>query len=167
MPNYCRNILTIRDSADGLDKILGFIKAEDRPLSFDRIIPYPQRYKDADNIREKWDNTPSNERNSNIPPADGYNRGGHEWCVNNWGTKWDAINPVVIDMLGKYRVIITFETAWAPPIEVFNALSQKFPKISIELEYFESGMEFCGGARWENGVQTDAFRREYFGWMGG
>ena len=166
MPNYCRNILTIRDSGDSLDKVLDFIKSEERPLSFDKIIQYPQEYKDADDRREAWNNAPAQDR-ARTPPADGYNHGGYEWCKDNWGTKWDAINPVVIDLLGNYRVIMTFETAWVPPVQVFDALAQKFPKITIELEYFECGMEFCGGVRWENGGQTDSFRREYCGWLGG
>lgn len=79
--------------------------------------------------------------------SDGYNVGGYQWCIQAWGTKWGAFDVQRRD----YRrcTILTFRTAWSPPSDlIFSELQKKFPTVSLELEYFERGMGYCGGAEW-------------------
>jgi hypothetical protein len=79
--------------------------------------------------------------------TDGYNSGGFLWCITNWGTKWGAYNVERRGYNG--RVMITFQTAWCPPNDViFSELHKRFPLVTLDLEYYERGCGFCGGASW-------------------
>jgi hypothetical protein len=73
----------------------------------------------------------------------------YDWCVVNWGTKWDIEGSG--DRHGDESAEYYFDSAWSPPIEAFLKISQDFPGLSFDLEYFESGMGFCGRMTIENG----------------
>lgn len=67
----------------------------------------------------------------------------YDWRNQNWGTKWDCYE-VQIDEELPYGFEVTFDTAWAPPEEICEAIREKYPDISIQWHYDEPGMEFCG-----------------------
>lgn len=61
----------------------------------------------------------------------------HGWSVRTWGTKWDT----------HYRREgnqLWFETAWSPPVEFFQTVSEWFPTALFELAYAEQGMGLIG-----------------------
>jgi len=66
----------------------------------------------------------------------------YDWRISNWGTKWP---PEIRDVLrlGDNMVNITFETAWGPPIEWFEACG-KLHNWEWQVEYIETGMAFAG-----------------------
>ena len=70
------------------------------------------------------------------------------WCVENWGTKWDAR---VIDYFrdGDNSISITFETAWGPPLALYSYLYESDEGWEIDAYYNEPGMCFAG--TWYNG----------------
>jgi len=70
------------------------------------------------------------------------------WCVENWGTKWDAR---VIDYFrdGDNSISITFETAWGPPLTLYSYLYESDEGWEIDAYYNEPGMCFAG--TWYNG----------------
>lgn len=76
-----------------------------------------------------------------------------EWdygtAVDTWGTKWDISNVEVIDIVGD-TACVTFETAWSPPIGVYDALVQQ--GFGVNAEYFEPGVAFVG--TYIDGVDT-------------
>ncbi|MCZ7547650.1 MAG: hypothetical protein M5U11_00640 [Anaerolineales bacterium] len=114
MPNWCENELTI--SGPNVQKVLNAIRSEAhddedaRLLDFDRIIPYPRKFKELDrrahNYQQKFRAIAKDdpERKTKLeslaaefgvePGApwikDGFNSGGYEWTWSNWGTKWNA-----------------------------------------------------------------------------
>jgi len=57
----------------------------------------------------------------------------YTWRMDNWGTKWDAIDSKV--ELDDDELVITFETAWGPPTEIVKALCEKYPDVEIEADY--------------------------------
>tara|TARA_R110002096_G_scaffold410610_1_gene610370 strand:- start:10 stop:750 length:741 start_codon:yes stop_codon:yes gene_type:complete len=67
----------------------------------------------------------------------------YNWSIANWGTKWDASEPSIqhndIDYFS-----VSFETAWAPPVDWIDHIMQDFPDLCFELEYQEEGMGFGG-----------------------
>ena len=65
------------------------------------------------------------------------------WCVENWGTKWDA-NVVDYFRDGDNNISITFETAWGPPTVLYEYLHESDEGWSIEAFYHEPGMCFAG-----------------------
>src|SRR6185437_15296502 len=54
----------------------------------------------------------------------------YNWSIENWGTKWNAYDI----RINKYGTIV-FQTAWAHPYKIVDALSKMFPKNSITVGY--------------------------------
>jgi len=47
----------------------------------------------------------------------------YSWSIANWGTKWDACEPMISDF--DTTLHVSFDTAWATPEKVFKALADK------------------------------------------
>lgn len=75
-------------------------------------------------------------------------RNWYDWCVANWGTKWDVggDGAEAQDIPG--GLMLSFDSAWSPPIDAFATLVDKFG-FSIRAMYYEPGMAFAG--IWEDG----------------
>jgi len=71
----------------------------------------------------------------------------YDWRVNNWGTKWDIGQPTYVSREGPTELILNFDTAWAPPIGVFEAMKEAGYR--VRSEYTEEGMAFAG--LWDDG----------------
>jgi len=145
VPNYCDNDLTICGPKARVTECLALIGADRTPPRFDfnMVIPYPEefRFKDEEHktlgyegFREKY----------GYDAKDGFNSGGYEWCVDNWGTKWNAGKVIRLD-LPSGQITLTFDTAWSPPTPVVKKLSELFPDLYLRLDYFECLMRFSGG----------------------
>lgn len=162
MPNHCHNDLYISGPTDEVAALLKLVGADQTPPAFDfsAVIPYPENFRKLD------------EDSKTLGRAAFY-----EWCVSNWGTKWDAYKVARRDYLGP---CITFQTAWAPPEPVVVALHKLFPKCSLHLECFECGAGYAGGfsllaeddwyddeEAWEAGKKTAEWQGEYCGYRGG
>jgi hypothetical protein len=103
-------------------------KSRKNLLSFNQIIPVPVKV-----YRE------------------GFHKTGYNWCIENWGTKWDALD---VDLDTDYQSFLqyTFYTAWSPPEGVFKALCEMFPKITFaKLEFDEPSMGIQGSICFEHG----------------
>jgi hypothetical protein len=153
MPNHVSNKLMF-ECADSeyeetkakFDLVVQLMKTEDNDFDFNALIPYPKEYQWADEARAKalkegvdWSKA----------PKDGFNGGGYEWRVANWGTKWNAYD-VCVKTYGE----ITFQTAWDTPTPIFQALSSKFPDITFRVEYAdEEWGRNCGIASWKAGKE--------------
>jgi hypothetical protein len=67
----------------------------------------------------------------------------YDWCINNWGTKWNACRPQ--SDVGYFR----FDTAWAPPEHIFDAMLDLADEIGgIESISFNWQEEQGFGASW-------------------
>ena len=70
----------------------------------------------------------------------------YDFCVSKWGTKWDCgansdYNLAEIKE-GQTTVTLDFDSAWAPPIGVYEALLDK--EFTVRAYYYEPGMGFAG-----------------------
>ena len=54
------------------------------------------------------------------------------WSNDNWGVKWNAINPEVDQYDGE--LIISFASPWWMPDRVLEQLSKKHPNIEFEVD---------------------------------
>jgi hypothetical protein len=63
------------------------------------------------------------------------------WSVENWGTKWD-ISVTDWERQDDNSIWISFNTAWAPPIALYEFLYDE--EWQVEAFYNEGGMAFCG-----------------------
>lgn len=136
----------------------GWSKPSGRSIfDFENIIPYPEEFKQRDKdaatltpeeFKAKYptntDKVFGGERNKDGPPLDGFNNGGYQWCIQNWGTKWGACNPVWVD---KHHTL-HFDTAWGPVFPIISALHKRFPHLTLQYEYYERGMGFMGGCEY-------------------
>lgn len=196
MPNHCSNdmyvlgplneVLRFRDLAVKLDKQGG------ATINEDYIMPYPKQYKDLDEIAKTW-NTKLNEewaiakvinpdavwisyfkefqKQNGDCPMDGYNMGGYQWCITNWGTKWGSYNgalPKLTEAGINSKIKLTFDTAWGPYSHEFLAkMSSLFPILEFKNKYFERGMAFQGYTIWKNGELVKEAQTTYKGNRGG
>jgi len=183
LPNWCENKLVVSvttgtdESKRQLDEFIETAAGFDRfgsftILDFDAFVPYPKPYAMLDSLCDAYgelygkaqklaETLPEEERKELLDGIkspweykDGFNLGGYEWCISNWGTKWNASDAVVDydELTARYD----FLTAWSPPSPVVLAMSKKFPLLYFELDYMEPGVAFKGRFACRNGnVLTD------------
>lgn len=173
MPNYCSCDLYIKGPLKDQQNLINSIKNEDSCFDFNKIIPYPEHFAKADEESHKFKDylkTLSSEEYSKYMetheyPKDGYNQGGYEWCCGNWGTKWNAIEPIL--KINKTSIKYYFETAWSPPYPIIAQLSRMYPKLTFTLKYYESGMAFKGILSVKNSIMIKHEESDYKGCRGG
>lgn len=71
----------------------------------------------------------------------------YDWCVTNWGTKWDVggDGAEAQDIPG--GLMLSFDSAWSPPVNAYERLMEL--GFEIRAMYYEPGMAFAG--IWDNG----------------
>ena len=157
MPNYCNNVVEIRGPVQVVKALV------DHRLDFQKIHPYP---KDLDIVagRSGADDSPEQiqlvaAEESNLKKY-GY-KNWYDWCVSEWGTKWNAGGSDNADMQIDFDedgddsiALFQFDTAWAPALGVLQKLMDDHPELSIECRYHEPGVGFMG-------VWTDGHDRCY------
>ena len=75
------------------------------------------------------------------------------WSSENWGTKWNALEPSVIS-----ENCIEFDTAWAGVIKLMEKLSTFFPDSVFEYKYADEDTGCnCGFGTIKNGVSEMSF----------
>jgi len=66
-----------------------------------------------------------------------------DWCIRNWGTKWDVdVHDWEMDDFLDTRISIAFDSAWSPPIALYDYMTQQ--GFQIDALYFEEGEGFVG-----------------------
>lgn len=185
MPNWCECDLIVSGPVKELEKFkeqvtsgneqdtdeqkvfnrIAGIKKELNYFDANKIIPYPEEYRLADETARLW-KTQRNPCDWDNCPADGYNHGGYEWCITNWGTKWG-----LCDVTREERprsVFYFFQCAWSPPVPVIMQASRMFPRLKFTLRYYEQGMGFSGKLVLKGGkTLTDDYNDNYRGGRGG
>jgi hypothetical protein len=172
MPNFCECELLIKASdKSGEKKLSEFVQqavGEDcgasQCLDFNKFVPYPDEFKSKDIAVRQWELDHPDNREGR--PTDGFNSGGYEWRLQNWGTKWNASCPKLVRK-SKRKVEYRFDTPWSPPLGVIDKMAALYPELSFQINYWEAGCGFQGEAFWENGEQVYDESMEYTGGRGG
>jgi len=148
MPNWCNNFIEL--AHEDPQMILRACDAMKRDEFLNEFIPVPEDLKivagrvGADDDENQKALVAQQESNL---AKHGY-KDWYDWCVNEWGTKWDTGTQgyeVLPESDG--RMCIGFDTAWGPPIQAMEKLCDL--GFSVRLMYYEPGMAFCG--IWEDG----------------
>ena len=145
MPNWCNNSVEIyHDDPKMIERVRTAFN-DGRLLA--EFIPIPQSLRivagcvgDPDEQKKLEEDTARNRE------VHGYGNW-YDYCVNEWGTKWDVGadgNPAQ-DIPG--GLMLGFESAWAPPCGAYEKLTEQ--GFRIRAMYFEPGMAFAGV--WEDG----------------
>ena len=166
MPNWVYNTMTINGDKDDVAK---FAKQASKPalftsegestseFSFANFIHPPQHALESG---EYWatNGFQGGETVGNTP------NNWYNWNNKYWGTKWDACEPDVMS-IDDTLVTYSFNTAWAPPMPVFEAMVRQFPRLGFFIRYEEEqgwggSIEASGGAfgsheQWEMAETID------------
>lgn len=141
MPNWCNNDLTISGSYKDITDFYenNFVdnnneyRETSKSLIFDYVAPKP-----------KFDDPKEQEL---------FDGGGwYNWCIDNWGTKWNADTDYFKYDPDNGLIEVYFETAWSPPIEWLIKAQNKYPHLTFNMSYYEDGMSFRGKAQTIDGV---------------
>jgi hypothetical protein len=164
MPNHVDQDLYLTGDVESLKSFLEFAKEDDEILSANKFIPYPDEYLIQDKIAAE------KRLKGDYMARDGFNSGGYQWCLQNWGTKWGIYHARIEaqKLIGKKgRVKFTCQSAWSPPLPVIKAMSDKFPSLKFKLKYYEGGMGFKGIYIVEGGTVLEDSDAKYNGHRGG
>ena len=145
MPNNVTNTVTISGSKKDLLAIKELMTGKDgHPFDFEKILPMP----DFGNIIHgcctingkrvsKWREVNgkavrvSTKELAELTEKYGHNNW-YDWAYANWGTKWNSYDagPCTLKKTLKY----SFDTAWDLAHGVYQALSKKFPEVTIKVK---------------------------------
>ena len=175
MPNWVKHHVTIKGSKEDIARCYEQITKGENGFSFKNIIPMPESLNVTSGsisyIAEKWAKANEQERKEIEEKktdeemaqihqiADNIAKYGYptwyEWCIDKWGTKWDACDA---DCDCYEQIItITFDTAWSTPVPIFIELSKQYPSFVICVEYADEDLGCnCGTyAIWEGEIQEE------------
>jgi hypothetical protein len=155
MPNWCSNnlVLTHEDPA----MIQRAFDALERGEFLQEFIPVPQALKDT---------VADGSTNDQMVEKHGYSSW-YDYCVGEWGTKWDVGEQGCSDVHPEGRMLHThFDSAWGPPVNAYEKLMDM--GFGVEAMYHEGGMAFagtwCDGADDYvdlSGMSADDIERDY------
>lgn len=75
----------------------------------------------------------------------------YDWCVKNWGTKWNACEPT-LDSDGNDMDYLRFETAWSAPHPILSKLSEMFPGVTFQHAWADEDLgSNCGERVYSDG----------------
>jgi len=154
MPNWCNNTITIQGPTETVKTLWEDATQEGSGL-LNAIKPLPEILKDTTSPTPKDLDTV--QRNAMIAQTGHDNW--YDWCVSNWGCKWD-VDTEGLEYTdngdGTASIAGWFDSPWGPPIEAYNAFLDDMDNCSLEAFYEEGGMDFAG--HYDNGADdyTDA-----------
>ncbi len=130
MPNWCDNTLRVTHKDPKMvERLVDAFKAG---RLCDEFIPVPAELKDTvanGSVRE--------ELIAEVGYSDWY-----DFCVNEWGTKWDVGGDDGYIESDATSAQMSFQSAWSPPIGLYVVLEQQGFEVSAM--YYEPGMGFAG-----------------------
>ena len=146
MPNWCSNGVRIRHQDPMKIKLLKDAALEEGFCNF--AIPVPAALKEtmAGSYGDSEKQAALEAQTAANIEKYGYGNW-YDFCVNEWGTKWDVqFNGVEVSDDG-LSLEGSFDSAWAPPVGVYDALVAE--GYEVEAFYYEPGMCFVG--KYDNG----------------
>lgn len=154
MPNWCDNRISITGPNALINKISMTVNAEEGILNV--IAPIPAELKDSvsgsENAKPDWQKKQSKE----LIKKYGYDNW-YDWCLNNWGTKWDLCEyyadlPSFREYFddGMSRINFGSSSAWSPPIGALTHFISENEDVDVKCLYYEGGCDFMG--IWDNGA---------------
>jgi hypothetical protein len=167
MPNLVENSLVITGPPEEVTDFLAYARGVDDNgdellLDFDRFIPQPERIT-RDMITDPMELT-------DLRAMGGDGSLVLCWRSQYWGTKWhrDIIleGQQTVDE-NDLEVAFTFDSAWSPPLPVIRAMSEKFPSLLFDLDYYECLSGFSGQFCYHRGRVVSRGIGDYSGKRGG
>lgn len=165
MPNWCNNNLTLEHDDPAMIKRA--YDALERGEFLNEFIPVPEDLKITAGFLGDGDEQKELERKT-AENLEKYGYGNwYDYCVGEWGTKWDVGGDGQSDIHPDGKMLHTsFDSAWSPPVMAYEKLEQLGFKVNAM--FYESGMAFAGSYEDGNcedfsleGVTADEIERDY------
>ena len=147
MPNWCNNNLTLQHEDPAM--ILRAKEALDRGEFLAEFIPVPEQLQIvAGSVGDPVEQAKLEADTKRNQEELGYSNW-YDYCVNEWGTKWDVGDEGATDIHPDGKMLHTyFDSAWSPPIAAYEKLTEM--GFTVGAMYYEGGMAYAGV--WEDGV---------------
>jgi len=145
MPNWCNNSVEIYHEDPAM--IERVREAFNKGALLQEFIPVPESLQIvAGSVGDPVEQKKLIEDTNRNREVHGYGNW-YDYCVNEWGTKWDigADGNPAQDIPG--GLMLGFDSAWAPPCAAYEKLTEQ--GFRIRAMYYEPGMAFAGV--WDNG----------------
>ena len=150
MPNWCDNTISISGPAEKVSQIYQQLITDENTGLCQVLYPAPEEMFTG-NLGEKERKECAKK---GIPNW-------YDWQTSNWGTKWDtADGDWQYEEAGDGEAILTgsFQTAWGPPIGVYEHCDEAHDDLYIEAMYYEPGCAFAG--KWDSGNGDEHYSLE-------
>jgi hypothetical protein len=144
MPNWCNNTLELQHEDPAMIERAKRAFAEGKLLN--EFVPVPESL----HITSGRVGAIGSPEQNELEAQEKANRETHgyatwyDFCVNEWGTKWDVggddYNAPQQD--SPTRITMSFDSAWAPPCAAMDKMMDL--GFSVRLYYYEPGMCFAG-----------------------
>ena len=151
MPNWCNNNLTLEHDDPAMIKRA--YDALERGEFLQEFIPVPQDLKDtvAGSHGDPVEQAKLESQTQRNIEKYGYGNW-YDYCVGEWGTKWDIGEQGASDIHPEGRMLHTyFDSAWSPPVNAYEKLEAL--GFRVEAMFYEGGMGFAGA--YSNGSCED------------
>lgn len=166
MPNHCDSDLTVTGPDAAIEEFLARFCTDNAP-DLNAIRPYPQRFRDLDRAAQDYAKAHPEAPWGKDRPTDGFNSGGYDWCVKNWGTKWGCYEGGEPERQ-EGMLVLHFETAWGPfSTDLLQIVSAALPTLTFQYDSYERGMGFQCHLTVEGGEVRDEATADYRGNRGG
>lgn len=143
MPNWCNNVVELAHEDPAM--LERARDALNRGEFLQEFIPVPQELKDTVAGRV-GDNEEYAQRLHEFKEKLNLEFFGYaswyDYCVNEWGTKWDVGGDGMTCEIEDGRISTSFDSAWSPPIQAYEKLVEL--GFSVRAYYYEGGMCFAG-----------------------
>ena len=141
MPNWCGNNLTLTHEDPAM--IQRAFDALERGEFLSEFIPVPKQLQIvAGCVGDPIEQAKLEADTARNLEELGYGNW-YDYCVGEWGTKWDCGEQGASDIHPDGRMLHTaFDTAWGPPVAAYEKLVEM--GFGVEAMYYEPGMGYAG-----------------------
>ncbi len=156
MPNWCENELFLEGPTKWVQDVWTRAHVGENAGLLEALVPMPTALRGTTSPPYPKDSPHYKPQ----PYVDGHNNW-YDWCVANWGTKWDVDTEGLELTVDGDRARITgwFNSAWAPPLECMQRVIEANEDVDIKVTYMEGGMDFAG--EWHNGSDESISLSDY------
>lgn len=158
MPNWCENALRVAGPRRAVEAFLEAAKevtpeGKTMVLSFQSLYPTPQELLDtmAGFYGGGSEEQAAKQAALEAKQAENHARFGakdwYGWRIQRWSCKWDVREDLEWELEGDedhLEASVSFDTAWAPPENLFRHIAPSHPELTFRLEFAEPGCDFGG-----------------------
>ena len=141
MPNWCNNNLVLEHDDPAM--ITRAYDALERGEFLSEFIPVPEDLQIvAGSVGDPLEQKELERKTAENREKYGYGNW-YDYCVGEWGTKWDVGGQGQSDIHPDGRMLHTsFDSAWSPPVNAYEKLEKL--GFRVEAQFYEGGMAFAG-----------------------